>query len=230
MSHQFSNALLSSTVLGLALGLGIQAQAATFYPGTTLLNDTSDFLDFQINLRQLFLPYGTNPPGVFGFPPPGPVVPLLLGQNWNVYANNFFGGSGITEYQLFVQQATQVPGAPPRASFFTSTNKGGGLSLYQAQASYLASAPAQVFDTVTCTFGSSNCVSYEFGVLYPTIYCQGCNSPLGLNEPIIEIKGFFNPQQVPEPETGIGALAALGLMMLVRARQGFFKTTPKSLP
>jgi hypothetical protein len=234
MRHRFSSVLLSSTVFGLVLGLGMQAHAVTITPGTTLLSDTSEFLNLQFDLFGISAPYGTNPPGVFGFPPAGPVVPLFLGDNWNVYvsrdAGSFQRGTGIS---VFAEQVVQSPNlVRPQASFSGGTDRFNFYPFPAQQVSYLTDAPAGTFDTVTCPIGSNNCVSYEFGALFPTSLCGGC-SPNGFRNPVFDLKGFFNiqnPKPVPEGETSNGALAALGLMMLVRTRQGFFKTNPKPLP
>jgi hypothetical protein len=232
MYYRVSKVMLSASTIGLILGLGFQANAVTLFPGTTVLSDTTEFLDFQINLNQITAPFGTNPPGQFGPPPPGPLVPLFLGQNWNVFGSRtaLYRGTGL---DLLVEQADQGSTLiGPKAAFSGVTFRTGVSVVGGGQASYLANSPAQTFNSVTCVAGSPNCVSYEFKTLTPDTTCFPpiCNSPNGVIDPIFELKGFFKPQQVPEPETGISALAALGLMMLIRIRQGFFKAGSKSLP
>jgi hypothetical protein len=234
MRHRFSNVLLSSTVFGLALGLGVQADAVTITPGTTVLSDTPDFLNLQFDLFGISAPYGTNPPGVYGFPPAGPVVPLFLGNNWNVYvsrdAGSFRRGTGIS---VFAEQVIQSPNlVRPQARFAGGTDRFDLYPFPAQQVSYLTDAPVGTFDTVTCPIGSNNCVSYEFGALFPTSLCGSC-SPSGLRNPVFDLKGFFNssqnPKPVPEGETGTGALVALGLMMMLRFKKGMPKTNPKPL-
>jgi hypothetical protein len=230
MRHRFSNPLLSSSVLGLVLGLGMQANAATLYPGTELLSDTPEFLDFKFNLYSLpadFCNIFGPPPNCGSFPPnPGPEYSLLLGQNWNVFASIGQGNLFGRDVNLFVEQVTQNPNPTlPRATFIASESRG-FVGSFPPKVSYLTTDPPEVFNTITCSFGSPNCVTYELGALSPRITEPG----IGFIPPIFELKGFFKPQQVPEPKTGIGALAALGLMMLIRTRQYFFQTKPKSLP
>lgn len=244
MRHQFIQTLLFSSVVGFVLGLGIQVQAATLYPGTTLLSDTPEFLDFQIDLNQIRLPAGVpnsnNPPPIIG-----PVVPLLLGQNWNVFASDFFNFAPGTQFNVFVEQADQGSGlARPQANFLGSILRGINSPFPAAQISYSTSAPAGIVTTETCPFGSTNCVSYEFGALN-----QGanCNAFGGLDPrlseclaqqanpsiSIFELKGFLNssgsPKPVPEGDAGIGALAALGLMIWLRVQRNTLKNAPKTL-
>jgi hypothetical protein len=173
MRHRFSNALLSSTVFGLVLGLGMQAHAATLGPGDTLviLSDTPEFLNLQFNLSYVVAPVSTAPLDQNGFIAPGPVVPFFLGENWNVFVgNDVVGpnnkGRGI---RLFAEQVIQSPNlVRPQARF------AGGDSYFQLypfpakQVSYLTDAPVGSYSTVTCSFGSTNCVSYEFGALSST--------------------------------------------------------------
>jgi hypothetical protein len=229
MRYRFSNTLLSSSVFALVLGLGMQTYAATLSPGTTLLSDTPEFLDFQINLNQITAPFGTFPPGQLGgTPPPGPFVPLLLGQNWNIFGSRtaLFKGSGL---DILVEQAT--PGstlAGPKATFISGTAMTSVFVSGTGQVSYLADSPAQTFNSVTCVPGSPNCVSYEYKALTPSTSCSkpSCNTFI---DPIFELKGFFTPRQVPEGDTGIGALAALGLMLWLRSRHNPLKNAPKTL-
>jgi hypothetical protein len=233
MNCKLLRVALSAVTLGLTVGLGTQAKAVTLSPGTTVLSDTTEFLDFQINLNQITAPFGTNPPGQFGPPPPGPSVPLFLGQNWNVFGSRtaLMRGSGV---DLLVEQAT--PGstlAGPKAAFSGGTFRF-DVFVSNAQASYLADSPAQTFNSVTCVAGSPNCVSYEFKTLTPTTECPSpCGAPNGFIEPIFELKGFFNPSDlppVPEGKTGVGALMALGLILLMRSRHNTLKNAPKTLP
>jgi hypothetical protein len=238
MRYRFSNSLLSSSVLGLVLGLGVQAQAVTITPGTTILSDTPDFLNLQFDLFEISAPFGTNPPGQFGFPPAGPVVPLFLGENWNVFvsrdAGSFVRGTGIS---LFAEQIVQSPNlVRPQAKFSGGTNRFDFYPFPAEQVSYLTDSPVGSFDAVTCPFGSNNCVSYEFGALFSDAICGAACPliPIGFRRPIFDLKGFFNSSQnlkpVPEGETSTGALAALGLIMIARFSKGFFKTSPKPLP
>lgn len=229
MRHPFNNTFLPSAVLGIVLGLGVQAHAATLYPGTQLLSDTPEFLDFKFNLYSLpvnFCSVFGSPPSCISFPPPpSPEYSLLLGQNWNIFATVGTGydfGRGIT---LFVEQVNQSPNPIlPRATFIASESRGFLSPFPSEQVSYLTTDPPAVFNTITCSLGSSNCVTYELGTRsFRTIGSDG------FIPPIFELKGFFNSKQVPETETGIGALAALGLMIMARFRRGFFKANPKSL-
>jgi hypothetical protein len=241
MRRRFSQALLSSSVLGLGLGLGLQVQAATLYPGTTLLSDTPEFLDFQFNMSQVKLPAGTGA----RLPIIGPSVPLLIGQNWNVFASDSFALAPGIQFNVFVEQTGPSSGlASPQANFFGSILRGVNRPFPAARISYLTSAPAGIVTTETCPFGSTDCVSYEFGALAPG---ANCNVFGGLDprfreclaeqaDPsirIFELKGFFNssgsPKPVPEGDTGIGVLAALGLMFWLRSRHNALKNTPKTL-
>jgi hypothetical protein len=230
MRHPFSKAFLPSSVLGIVLSLGIQAHAATLFPGTQLLSDTPEFLDFKFNLYSL----PVNFCNIFGPPPscgslpttPSPEYSLLLGQSWNISARVGQGDLFGRDVTLFVEQVTQKPNPTlPRATFITSDNRGFLSPFPSQQVSYLTNDPPQVFSAITCSFGSPNCVTYELG----SLSFRTTDPEIGFIPPIFELKGFFNPQQVPEPETGIGALAALGLMMMARFRKGFFKANPKSL-
>jgi hypothetical protein len=218
---------------GFAYGLGMQANAATlFYPGTELLSDTPEFLDFKFNQRLINVPYygpGSGPPpGV-----PRPALPILLGQYWNVFAKGSFGPF-IKSINLDVQRVVPGSGPLPQASFAGTTGGNGTSAIpfsYRPtspeQITYLADASPKPFFQATCPFGSDDCVSYEFVGLSQSAESKDSSS---LPDTIFELKGFFkSSQQVSEPETDIGALAALGLMLLVRFRKSVHKSHPKPL-
>jgi hypothetical protein len=236
MLHTLNKALLSSLTVGIILGLSVEVKAVTLFRGTQILSDMPEFLNLQFNLFEISAPFGTNPPGQFGFPPAGPIVPLFLGENWKVFvsrdAGSFVRGTGIS---LFAEQVVQSPNlVRPQAKFAGGTNRFDFYPFPAEQVSYLTNAPVGSFDAVTCPFGANNCVSYEFGALFSDSICGAACPPIGLRNPIFELKGFFNssesPEPVPETETGFGALAAMGLMILARMRQGHLKNNSNPLP
>ncbi len=234
MLYQLSKALLSSLAVGTALGLSVQSKAVTLFPGTQLLSDTPEFLNLQFDLFQISAPFGPSPP--FGFPSAGPVVPLFLSENWNVFVSRdaqepFVAGTRIS---LFAEQVVQSPNlVRPQARFSGGTNRESFYPFPAKQVSYLTDAPVGFFNTVACPFGSNNCVSYEFGSLFPISICGEACPPIGFRDPIFELKGFFNasesPKPVPETETGVEALVAMGLMMLARMRQGNLRNNSNPL-
>jgi hypothetical protein len=227
MYHKLYRTILSSSFVGFTLGLGVQVQAVTLVPPTTVLSDTPEFLDFTTNLFTTRPFTGVPPRLPGGLIPPGRTGPLYLGKNWNIQVNakpNFNQGDVGNFFTIFVERKTPDNDlVGPQAAFNGGVARSSVSPQGTKRVTYLADAPSQVFDSVTCAFGSSNCVSYEFSVLPRPPDCGNCGDFLNPN-PIYSIKGFFNAsKQVPEGETGIGALAALGIIGLVRWRQAALK-------
>jgi hypothetical protein len=212
MNNKFRQALLSSLGLGLTVAWHPwRAEAAI------IGSETPNVLSLSFSTSDSYPP-GNSPYS------DSSLVPLFAGQYWQVSAQSLSAPTGpaIGRSNLFVQQAISGQDALPSAIF--------GLSLrnttpYTQQISYPANAPAQIFKDVTCPFQSANCVSYELREIRdpndPNIYT-------GLS---YELKGFFQPSEsskpVPETPTGVGALAALGLIAVLRVKKRYF-TVPYS--
>lgn len=149
----------------------------------------------------------------------GPLTSLFEGQYWKVSAQSLSASTGpaIGRSDLFVQQVIPGENTSPSAGFSLSTRN---TIPYTQQISYLANSSTQVFGSVTCPLKSANCVSYELQeVLDPNVP----NIYAGLS---YELRGFFQPsgssQPVPETSTGVGALAALGLIVAFRVKKRYF--------
>lgn len=232
------NSLLSCSMSAVALGLGTSANAVTLSSGTTVLSDTPEFLNLQFPDGFSLLQGGCDPSGlpIVCTLLDGPVVPVYLGQNWNVLGNRvsapFFRGQID---RIFVEQVTPTT-TRPQAQFSAGLDRDFFFPFPGEQVSYLADAPAGTYSSVTCAFGSPNCVSYEFGAQFQRSFCDGpCDPPDGpvpfIRPSTFNLKGFFNasnPSQVPEGETGMGALAALGTLLIARSCRNALKNAPKT--
>lgn len=196
MKNRLLQIILSCSVLGLALH-------AWRADAVIIGRETPDKLDLS------FSPVDSYPPG--NSPnSDGPLVTLFGGQYWQVYAQSRIAPTGPAAgaSRLFVRQVAPGQDALPSAVFSLVR-----FNFSPGQISYVSNSQGGNFNTVTCPFGSPNCVYYQL---------QQVPSPTLFN---YELQGFFqspeSPKPVPEASTGVGALAALGLMGFLRFKKRF---------
>jgi hypothetical protein len=163
----------------------------------------------------------------------GPVVPILTSDNWTVSTQTllfpgskwFFalrsiifqqtipGGGNVPQGTLVLTRLPTFDSSSRKVSFFADDSP---PDTQTCVSDFFPCSPATTFGTETCSAGSPNCVAFEL----KTISQAGQSSFGGVD---FELLGFFtppdSPKPVPEPAMGIGALTALGMMLLIRSRK-----------
>jgi hypothetical protein len=199
-------AIFSSMVLGWAFTIHLEQAEAAIIGG-----ETPDTLSLT------FSPSDSYPSGNSPYLN-GPLTTLFSGQYWKVSAQSLAAPTGPAAGQstLFIQQV--IPGQNPVSSAVF------GLSLrnttaYTQQISYLANAPAQIFNQPTCAVGSSNCVFYKLRKV----------QDLSVPNPFIsfnyQLQGSFQtalpPVPLTEKSTVVGVFDALSLMAVLRIKKRY---------